>query len=95
MKDYEKKKKTDDLPANRPVSKPEDKVKTPKEPVVKPTADTKDQGELERLKNRLAVTRDPKERKMILDAIQTRFGNEIAEKIIAELRLRKDEKKEE
>jgi hypothetical protein len=94
MKDYEKKKKADDLPANRPVSKPEDKVKTAKEPVDKPTADTKDQSELERMKNRLAVARDPRERKMILDAVQERFGNEIAEKIIAELRLRKDEKKE-
>jgi hypothetical protein len=49
-------------------------------------AGTLEREEIERLKARLAVTDDPAERAAILDSIQSRFGNEVAERIVQAVR---------
>lgn len=85
MKDIEKKKENNDLPANKPRVIAPEKVKAVKEPAP---------GDLEHMKTRLSVTTDPNQRKALLEIIRERFGNEATEKIVTELRLRKDEKKE-
>ena len=90
MRELEKKKRDDDLPATKPKTAAKEARKAGKEPIDKGKADMKSTVELEEMKNRLAASKDTQERKMILAAIQERFGNEMAEKIVAELRLRKN-----
>ncbi len=79
MRDLEKKKRDDGLPANKPKESAPEARKSGQEPA-----------ELEEMKNRLAAGKDTQERKTILGVIQERFGNQVAEKVIAELRLQKD-----
>jgi hypothetical protein len=86
MKDLKKKMEDGDLPANKPKKKEQEKPKPAKTP---------GPGELDKMKKRLAATTDPGERKIILEAIQARFGNDVAEKVVKELRLRKKDVEEE
>jgi hypothetical protein len=90
MRDLEKKKRDDDLPANKPKPVPQEARKAGQEPADNGKTDMKSPAELEEMKIRLAASKDTQERKMILGTIQQRFGNEMAEKVVAELRLRKD-----
>lgn len=85
MKELKKKMDDNDLPANKPKKKAEEKPKPAKVP---------GPAELEKMKKRLAATTDPAERKMLLESIQARFGNDEAEKVVKELRLRKKDLEE-
>lgn len=95
--DVKKKKKNGDLPANRSRAKEQQLLKAGKEPTdsgktaLKSTAGP---AELEEMKNRLAVSKDSRERKMLLGTIQEHFGNEMAEKVVTELRMQKQDKEE-
>lgn len=91
MKEMKKKKENDDLPANKPPQKAQDKLKNGKDPVEKKKEEAKSMENLELIKKKLALTRDPVEKKRILDSIQQQFGNETAGRVIEEFRVSKEE----
>ncbi len=84
MKALKKKREREDMLITHKPKTAQDRDKTGREGISREAESVKG---LRKLKQRLASTSDPHEREKIMETIQTRFGNETAERIVRELKL--------